>query len=806
MSASMHRTRRPAPPLALLTLAAWALWACGAEEDPIEPPAGDVGIPPGDLGASVDDVSTDPTDAGPAHDSEAPEPAWTLELPDTAFEGDEVTVRAAGLEGRGGSLTWNAGTRDADIVEGPDGEATIRWRRTGRFTAGVTWTPPAGSPQTRTARVTVVQPVRWQPNHSGSLAWTAEPDGAEWLAAVSPDSDELVRWGRRDADAAWEVETTGRAATCRQPRTVAAIPSTAGPPRWAVACPSEDAVTLLTWPADGVPVRQDLAVEYGARPFGVIHAEGGLWVTLQGRGELARLRVDGTGQLVEERRFELGPDPRDLAELPGGRLAISRWRAIEEHSEVYVVDAATGRWTDTWRIEADRQAVSDTETPGVLNYLGPLVVSPWGDIAALGGTRANIFQGLRRNGELLDFDSTVQATVVFLDLDSGEELTARRKLLDNRGMVAALAWSSDGAFLHAVTRDARSVERLDRLTGFGQSGSLLDVGFAPQGIRMAPRGDRLAVDASLSRTIPVWESDAFTGRSEPLQRLRLVDGEPMDPVLLRGRILFNDSFDPRLAGDSYIACASCHLDGEADLQTWDFSDRGEGLRNTIALVGRAGMEHGPVHWSANFDEIQDFEHDLRGPFGGRGLMDDDTFFRDGRDHPLGGPKAGLSEDLDALAAYVSSLDAYPRSPWRQPDGRLPEAAERGRRVFEAATTGCAGCHAGPHLTDSAFVAPGVPLLHDVGTRTEASGSRLDDVLTGFDTPTLHDLFDSAPYLHDGSAATLREVLVTRNPEDRHGRTSHLTEAEIDDLILWLLCQDGTADEPAPEPEGASERE
>jgi cytochrome c peroxidase len=55
----------------------------------------------------------------------------------------------------------------------------------------------------------------------------------------------------------------------------------------------------------------------------------------------------------------------------------------------------------------------------------------------------------------------------------------------------------------------------------------------------------------------------------------------------------------------------------------------------------------------------------------------------------------------------------------------------------------------------------------------------------FDTTSLRGIRGTAPYLHDGSAATLRDVLVTRNSQDRHGRTSHLTELELVDLIAFL---------------------
>ena len=74
-------------------------------------------------------------------------------------------------------------------------------------------------------------------------------------------------------------------------------------------------------------------------------------------------------------------------------------------------------------------------------------------------------------------------------------------------------------------------------------------------------------------------------------------------------------------------------------------------------------------------------------------------------------------------------------------------------------------------------------VHDVGTASsygEWFGPRID-------TPTLRFLYDSAPYLHDGSAATLRDVLTTANPEDKHGMTSDLTPQKLDDLVAFLLA-------------------
>ena len=150
-------------------------------------------------------------------------------------------------------------------------------------------------------------------------------------------------------------------------------------------------------------------------------------------------------------------------------------------------------------------------------------------------------------------------------------------------------------------------------------------------------------------------------------------------------------------------------------------------------------------------------------------------------NPLGPPKAGSSLELDALAAYVTSLGEVGRSPFRN-NPALVTAAQRGRTVFAALS--CAQCHSGPDFTDSATGA-----LHDVGTLTAASGQRLGGRLTGLDTPTLRGLWATAPFLHDGSAPTLRDVLTTRNPKGKHGATAGLTSQQMSDLLAYLLTID-----------------
>ena len=129
------------------------------------------------------------------------------------------------------------------------------------------------------------------------------------------------------------------------------------------------------------------------------------------------------------------------------------------------------------------------------------------------------------------------------------------------------------------------------------------------------------------------------------------------------------------------------------------------------------------------------------------------------------------EVASSLDAYLKSLKPVP-SP-RLVKGKLSAAAKRGEKLFRDKEVGCAKCHPAPLFTD---LGP-----YDVGTR-----GPLDRDTGTFDTPTLVELWRTAPYLHNGSAATLREVLVEANRKDEHGKTSHLKPQQIDDLVEYLL--------------------
>lgn len=210
-----------------------------------------------------------------------------------------------------------------------------------------------------------------------------------------------------------------------------------------------------------------------------------------------------------------------------------------------------------------------------------------------------------------------------------------------------------------------------------------------------------------------------------------------------------------------MSCATCHFDGTMDRRTWFFRD---GPRNTTSLLG-VGQTL-PLHWSGDLDELQDVEDTIRVVQAGTGLGGEGT----SNCHPacnLGSPNAGRSADLDDLAAFMRSL------PLRDRPAPISEEARRGRTLFFDERVGCGSCHTSPLFTDLR--------THDVGTAVSASERKG----SAFDTPSLRGVKSTAPYLHDGSAQTLRDVLTTANRDDRHGRTSGLSSAELEDLLAFL---------------------
>ncbi|MBK8068410.1 MAG: hypothetical protein IPK27_12520 [Rhodanobacteraceae bacterium] len=169
---------------------------------------------------------------------------------------------------------------------------------------------------------------------------------------------------------------------------------------------------------------------------------------------------------------------------------------------------------------------------------------------------------------------------------------------------------------------------LDANTGLGALVTRLPTGAAPQGVCADPTTGRTFVHDFMGRTVTVLQTQALYAQGS-LQvastSVPTVANEALASAVLGRKRIFYHAGDPRMSAEGYLSCATCHLDGGDDGRSWDFTGRGEGLRNTTMLNGRGRPRPRRVHWSANFDEIQDFENDIRGAFGGSGFPSDADF-------------------------------------------------------------------------------------------------------------------------------------------------------------------------------------
>jgi large repetitive protein len=545
------------------------------------------------------------------------------------------------------------------------------------------------------------------------------------------------------------------------PRTLAL----AGGNVWVV---NRDAASVSVVSTSTLAATQTIALPRASMPYGIAFspADGAAWIALEGTGQLLRL----TGSGVVTGSVAVGANPRQVSiSGDGARVLVSRFitpalpgegTAVVQTSgrggEVVIVNAGTLTVTATAVLQHSERADNTLQGRGVPNYLGAAVISPDGASAWVPSKQDNIKRGTLRDGSNLDFQNTVRAISSRIDLASLAEDQAARVDHDNSSVASAAAFHPSGAYLFVALETSRQVAVLDPVDK--REVMRFDAGRAPQGLVVSADGLRLYVSNFMDRSVTVHDLTRLVQFGEFIVpspvTLAAAATERLMAQVLQGKRLFYDARDPRLARDGYMSCATCHRDGGSDGRTWDLTGLGEGLRNTVSLRGRAAMGHGPLHWSGNFDELQDFEGQIRALAQGSGLMTDAQFNTGTRSQPLGDRKAGVSADLDALAAYVSSLAAFEPSPRRNADGTLTADAVAGRGVFAAQ---CAVCHGGSAFTNSTLGS-----LPNIGTVKASSGMRLGAALTGIDTPTLRDAWQTAPYLHDGSAPTLAEAIAAHN--------------------------------------------
>jgi YVTN family beta-propeller protein len=661
------------------------------------------------------------------------------------------------------NVSLNAGANTIDLVadagtQGPniDGLLVPRFLSTTCAAIQIVHHPLTAAKPTRASTIAIV----------GHRAW-----------AVNPDAGTVTAVDLATRTRAFEAPVGDT------PRTLAAAPDGTV---W-VTNQGDDTISVLD---DGGAHVATIALPYGSRPYGIAFTPDGkrAFVTLEGPGRLARLDPikrtlidtldfgpDANGQTPSVRGLAITSDSR--------RVLVSRFVSPQPYAAEHAT-SPNGKG-ELFEVNPDALTVVRTialadskldDTPdqarGIPNYLSSISISPDGTTLWLPSKQDNMSRGAFRDGQSLTHDDTVRPIVSAVDLSSSAENVAARIDLNDSSMPFAAEMSPFGDLLFIAVQGNNRIDVRNAYTG--RAVGSFSVDRAPEGVVLDANGI-LYVQNFLGRTMSILDVNpilkGLDATASTLATVALVGTEHLSGPELAGKKIFYNASDRRMSSEGYITCATCHLGGDSDGRVWDFTDHGEGLRNNITLLGRRGMAHGNVHWTGNFDEIQDFENDMRQHFSGEGFMTDDQFKVGTRSDPLGDPKAGVSAELDALAAFVSTLAHFPRSPFRNADGTLTADGVAGKAIFQSLD--CTSCHSGAIMTDRT--------LHDVGTITASSGKRIGQPLTGIDTPTLRGVFATAPYHHNGTARTLTDVINVAT----HGNASTLPQASKDQLVSYL---------------------
>ena len=394
------------------------------------------------------------------------------------------------------------------------------------------------------------------------------------------------------------------------------------------------------------------------------------------------------------------------------------------------------------------------------------------DVVARPGSQeiwaAHLMLGTDTPQPRLAFNMTVFPALSILD-NTGNELARLSVVADAVGSddtgafgdvvsgPRALAFSDDGRYAFVADADSEDLLVVDATARVEAQLVRPLPGHLPEGVAWHAGTvyvqERNSEDIATFKVTESANGLSITADGSPFASLA---ADPMPADLRLGQKLFfsANSDDVPVTQDHWVACASCHLEGRSDAVTWRFA---QGPRDTPTNAGGL-LDTGFLFRTADRTQVQDYWKTIDVEQGGAFNIHNAVQV------PL----------LNALADFVNYAVPVPVPP--QTD---PTLVATGRAVF--ANAGCGTCHSGPALTDSGSGNPtldltgpvvstdtsGGVLLHDVGTCV--IGGDWPDVAhqdivgdprgaCAFDTPALRGLVDSAPYLHDGSAATLDDVV------------------------------------------------
>ncbi|WP_235886151.1 beta-propeller fold lactonase family protein [Paenibacillus cymbidii] len=542
------------------------------------------------------------------------------------------------------------------------------------------------------------------------------------------------------------------------------------------------------------------SVPTGIEPYGVVASGDGKRIYVA-NDRSSTVSVVDAATLKTVQTIPVDERPHTLAlTADGGKLYVTHFLS----GKVSVIDTTTYKVAKSIALAASPDKDDRKKSQGIPNTLQQIRIAPDGATAWVPHLLTNVDTPIQ-------FDETIFPALSVLDLKKDEEKTSARKELfqsiDVRNSLnetiivsdpADVVFSDDGRKAYALMAGSEDLVVFDLDRG-GKAAQIVHrvPGDHPAGMALSPDGKTLFVHNTMSHDVSFVDTGRGAGDDGYAQarvngdNVKLIGADPLPPEVRKGKTIFYSANSDKypITNKNWMSCVSCHAGGETNGLTFTTA---KGPRQTPSNV--LAMETGLFMWDGSRDDFHDYILTVQGEMGGMLGVD-----------PAKPLPADTDEVLSALEAFMKSPGAFPvpKSPYRNADGSMTVKAQQGLELF-GGKAGCIACHAGAALTDSVratgadgkLTTENTRQLYDVGTASASDvGAPGGDAraqfanprdASHFDVPTLRGVWATAPYLHDGSAATLRDVVdPARGAGDKHGSTSKLTEEELDELVAYL---------------------
>ncbi|MGE0396801.1 MAG: c-type cytochrome [Kofleriaceae bacterium] len=447
----------------------------------------------------------------------------------------------------------------------------------------------------------------------------------------------------------------------------------------------------------------------------------------------------------EKWRTPLGREPRGLAISPDGTRALVAYLTtgtvdqidlLETHRAEHIAIATASTPRRGRRASTD-QGESFARASFAVTFLGERqALVPFQRETPVqridGGERTGSYGG--------GFEPPVSHQLAFLGFGKGHTNQVTASIIPHQPRAMAWDRAHDALYIAGMGSDSilqvKNASQVTIAVGGVTSTTVDRKQCGPDGLAVGSDGD-LFVWCSFTRSVQRID---FTSRDNAIANTGTIVST--GPTLIasawsekehQGMVLFH-SATPAISQQGAMACATCHPDNRADGLSWRI-DKHE--LQTPLLAGRMVGTH-PFKWDGGDATLKDSLTGTMKRLGGFGLD---------------------AAQTAALTAYVEALPTV-RTPTRD-----TEAVARGKKLFDT-EAGCRTCHDGAKYTDQ-------------------DKHKFTGTLAQSDTPSLLGLAASAPYYHDGSAATLEALLRDRGAVHGMTDTAKLSDKEVTDLVAFL---------------------